>query len=751
MSPWTPRTPPSPPGPRPGLWKAGRAILHCAALLAVILSGGGLRAAVAAPGTGPILSGLTAPGNPLWIGTHMWSIDGSFGFCRVDVDPVTGAPSINGATCDTQAKSPANAVVDPRPIPGWPNTVDRYVYVADVSNKSIGPVRVVWQASSETILAGSGRILNSSLPAGSRNDSVALGPDGDLYLGFKKAPAIVRISTPNQGTSIPVLISQTSDARKGVAVGGLAFITFVDPLDGKTHGDLYMAELGGAGVTAIQAADTCLLPGVTGAIVQCGPATPTPIMSFFPQALNTDGQGRLLISESPTTGVAGLPSTLLRFDPATDTQDVISSTHAPLPDGTTQYKWISGVGLMPDGSLFVGDDPTLGITLGTGRLWKIPAGAAPDALGSPGIPALAPPPAPGAAELAGTPPTVYSWGHQAPNGFIWLPGGLGGHLWVADESGLCRLDTTDATALGPHALNVEACDPGNIGTPASPSLDPQVNPDGTHYLYIPEIDRFSSGVWRVKYNPATETIIQDSVELMVPFADLGAMRPNAALLGPDGNVYVTGKSLAPGFPGAVFRITNPRAPVREQGLVQIGTTSDGKGTNGSMVFVGNDLYLPENNDLGVIKNAVGCTGAAPCTATPVALQNVFFAAALATDGTNVYVANSPGSAAGIVVRYNPATQVETVFATGGRLPAGGTPTTLVRCQFTSPTEACTRSEGSLQDSLLFAPATQEYPFRFILAMYVDPQGNLHFGDDPFSGSRSQRGHSWVIPNVKAIP
>ena len=170
-----------------------------------------------------------------------------------------------------------------------------------------------------------------------------------------------------------------------------------------------------------------------------------------------------------------------------------------------------------------------------------------------------------------------------------------------------------------------------------------------------------------------------------------------------------------------------------------------------MVFVGNDLYLPENNDLGVIRNAVACTAQAPCTATPIALQNVFFAAALATDGTNVYVANSPGSAPGSIVRYNAGTQAETIFATGGQLPAGGTPTTLVRCQYTSATENCARSEGSLQDGLLFAPSAQEYPFRFILAMYVDPQGNLLFGDDPYAGSRAQRGHSWVIPSVATIP
>jgi hypothetical protein len=734
----------------PGVWQARRAVLLAAGMLAASIARGGAPAAIAAPGTGPVLTGLTAPGNPVWIGTHMWIPDGTLGFCRVDT-ATAGSLTIT-ASCDTQAKNPASAVLDPRPIPGWPNTVDRYVYIADASFKALGVMRVVWQASTETIVPGSGEVLaGGSNQTGLRPDAVALGPDGNVYVGFKKNSNLVRITGANTtGTQTVVVISQTSDGRKGVAPGGLAFIPYTDPATGVTHGDLYVAELGGNGVTAVVAADTCSVGGV-----QCGAAEATPLQSFFPQALNTDGTGKLLISESPVTATIGLPSSVLRYDPATDTQDVVTSAHT-LPDGTlTPYRWISGVALLPDGAVYVAEDPSLGLTQSAGKLWQMPSGAPVDALGQPGIPALAPPPAPGAAERAGLPPQVYSWGQQAPNGFIFLPGALGGHLWVADESGLCRLDPTPD---GLHALNVEVCDPGNVGTPATPSLDPRPNPDGTQYLYIPEIDRFSAGVWRAKYDPSTETILPNSVELMAPFADLGKMRPNSALLGPDGTLYVTGKSAGAAAlgetaatPGAVIRIKTPHGPTRQQIAEQIGTTSDGKGTNGSMVFVGNDLYLPENNDLGVIRNAVACTGQAPCTATPIALQNVFFAAALATDGTNVYVANSPGSAPGIVVRYNTATQAETVFATGGQLPVGGTPTTLVRCQYTSAAEDCARSEGSLQDALLFAPSTQEYPFRFILAMYVDPQGNLHFGDDPYAGSRAQRGHSWVIPSVATIP
>jgi hypothetical protein len=129
---------------------------------------------------------------------------------------------------------------------------------------------------------------------------------------------------------------------------------------------------------------------------------------------------------------------------------------------------------------------------------------------------------------------------------------------------------------------------------------------------------------------------------------------------------------------------------------------------------------------------------------------VFFGAAVATDGTNVYVANSPGAAPAVIVRYNTATGRETVIVNGGAIPAGTTATTDVNPNLGgSPLNANVRTAASLQDPYVLTGAP--YPFRFILAMYVDPAGNLYFGDDPFAGSRAQRGHSWIIPSVASLP
>lgn len=684
--------------------------------------------AMAAPGT-LYANGVTGPQGLVWLpgalGGHLWVSDGARGFCRLDAGGAGG--TFNLAACDAQVPSPTQVVEDPRA--NGDGTF--YLYVADRSTNGNGVIRLRFNPATETIVAASSTVLaGGSQQRGLRSNSVAYNPvDNNLYVGFIKSANIVRITTPNAAAQTAVVIGTTADGRKGTS-GGMV----VDSL-----GNLFLSEKAGM-VTSIAAVQQCetVVGGIT---IHCGAAELTAMQSFFPNAIAMDGSGRLLVGEAPATATAGLPASVLRYNVATDVQDVMTSTHPALPDGTTQYKGISALAVAPNGDLYIGDDATLGAAGANGHLWIMPSAAAPDALGAPGLPALAPPP-PAAGPLA----TMVSWGHQAPNGFIFLPGALGGHLWAADESGLCRIDTVS----GVNAINVEICDPGSIGTPASPALDPTTNPDGTRYLYVPEIDRFSAGVWRLKYDPSTETI-QSGPELMVPYAQLGGMRPNAVAYGPDGNLYVTGKSPQPGSPlaGGIFRITGPAGPIRLQQVTRIGSTSDGRGTNGSMAFVGSDLYLPENNDLGVIRSATTCNGA--CTATAVPLVNVFFGAAVATDGANVYVANSPGAAPAIIVRYTPASGRETVLINGGALPAGLTATTNVTPSFGgSPLGANTRTVGSMQDPYLLSPSLV-YPFRFILAMYVDASGNMYFGDDPFAGARAQRGHTWVVPSVASIP
>ena len=226
--------------------------------------------ASAAPGTATV-SAVTTPFNGVWLesadGGHYWSADGN-GLCRIDT--TAGGSTENLATCDVQAKAPTQAVV------GAQNPNGTYfVYVADMSSASAGPVRLVYDPEADS---GQGRIVaNSAVIEGGlntvgffsdangnfRSSSVALGPCAAtvtttpctaLYVGFERSKKIERIDFADQPLAAQAIetISKTNDIRKGVRYGIANFRN----ADGTT--DLYITELGGEGVSVIKDVATCV-------------------------------------------------------------------------------------------------------------------------------------------------------------------------------------------------------------------------------------------------------------------------------------------------------------------------------------------------------------------------------------------------------------------------------------------------------------------------------------------------------------
>jgi hypothetical protein len=550
---------------------------------------------------------------------------------------------------------------------------------------------------------------------------VAVGPvDGKLYVGFISSGEIMRITNPNADLAQQVteLVAVTTDGR-GVK-GGLAFV-------GK---DLYISEIGGSGVTTIPDPSTCNPFGVFGGCQ----ATLTAITSSFPGAIVSDGVDVLYIGDAPTTNT----SSVLRYTISTDTQDVFSTSVPAYVSGfdhvtRTQYASITGLALGPNGDVYVGDDPTAPLTLATppigqGHVWRVTAGSAPDIAGTRGGPAQVPPPP----SLAGT-ASLFSWGQTSPHGVVWIPGALGGHFWVGDHTqGLCRMDTIP-NGSGEFAANWAACDPagGDIGSPGQPVYDAQTN-----FVYVSDNSSKSPGIWRLRFDPATETL--SGPVLMAPGSGLDTLRLDAAALGPDGGLYLGG--LRQGY---IVRINNPRADPADMSVVIIAVTQDQRGINGSIGFIGSDLYLPENGAATVIKNAPACpvqspAGETPCSTTSLPIPGLTFASSIATDGVDkVYVSSSPGGASATVWRYRPSSGAVVVYSTQGKLPEAGSAASTEYCSLT-----CIRPPDP---GTPFGGVTG---FHFTLAMYVDPHnGNLLIADDPLAGARGFHGHIWSVANV----
>jgi hypothetical protein len=155
--------------------------------------------------------------------SHYWTPDHLLGLCRLDPDATSPTGfSINRNSCilfvnGLQIKA-AQVSYDP---------VHSFVYVPDMSSKSQGVVRLHYDPKLDGGKGGmsvfgrttfGGNCFGGNLPWGS-----ALGPDGNLYLSFKRSPNIDRVHNPQsspQCANVEV-VGNASDNKSAFA---LAFL-----------------------------------------------------------------------------------------------------------------------------------------------------------------------------------------------------------------------------------------------------------------------------------------------------------------------------------------------------------------------------------------------------------------------------------------------------------------------------------------------------------------------------------------------
>lgn len=602
--------------------------------LAVVMTASFVMPAYAATGT-LYASGITAPSGTVWMGSSLWISDHLLGFCRLDPQP-SGTYAINQTTCTSLV---APGIVSP----GQPtyDAANKLVYVPDNTGKSRGVWRLTFDPALQTV--GNPVVLAPTAGlGGNRPTATALGPDGSLYVGFIKSGNIVKINNPAGELQTVVSVGQSSDGR---GISGLAF----------AGSDLYLAE--------------------GGAVTKIGPAggkavAVTGIIAGAPTAIASDGVDVLYIAETPT-----IDSTVLRYTISTNTNDILA-TSGRFPDLTiTTFKFVSGLGLDTAGNLYIGDDPSDGVQVLQGHIWSIAAGSVPEVAG-----AGTPPPPPAMKQGV-----LNASGITAPAGGLWLGDQTTGHLWVSDHLlGLCRLDLQLG---GTYAINQNTCNAAAT-SPGQPAYDATKN-----LIYVPDNSANSQGVWRLIYDPVTQTL--GNAVLLAPTAGLGGIRPTTVALGPDGNLYV-------GFikTGDIKRITNPSGT--SQTVETFGKTSDGRGVSG-ITFVGPDLYLAEG---AAVTRITGGGNAVPTFIDALAPT------AIVSDGVNwIFVADTPIANTNIL-RYGLNPNTRDIYANIGVLPDGTTK-----------------------------------PFQFVSGLAVDSMANLYIGDDPSDGTQVLQGHIWTVPGA----
>jgi len=176
-------------------------------------------------------SGITHPRGLLFLQTNWWVSDEQFGFCRIDVNPVTGATSLSHCFHPDATFYPGQTAA------AAPNALGQQnVYVPDASGFSSNIYRLQFtpDATGGTvtptgILAGAGsrkgtKVETVALPTGPSND-------GALYIGYSDEGLVEKITNPATapGAALPV-----GRAFNGIGVISMAF----------QGNDLYLSELG---------------------------------------------------------------------------------------------------------------------------------------------------------------------------------------------------------------------------------------------------------------------------------------------------------------------------------------------------------------------------------------------------------------------------------------------------------------------------------------------------------------------------
>ena len=356
---------------------------------------------VTVPQSGIILNGSAtnpATGRPF---RHFWYGDTANGFCRLDPDVDTpGIHTINQSTCTGFVNAvqfkPGEAAFDPS---------NNNIYTTDIQAGSVGVFRMHFLPTSDSghglvdpinieVLVGSGSNTKqdpggcpmpgnptlSGSPQPKVPDSASLGPDGNLWVSFKLAGALVRVNNPSQPVpttpegcaNFVQVVGTTPDNKKNF---GLAWIDH----------DLYGGD--GFSTWVMHNADTNCLAPQTGNVLCTGANGPSNILSTqtpSPFATQTDqafpGLNGNNIYVANASGVIWIGN-------VNNTQGTAGLTIATQYGGTG-FSFISGLTVDATNPaaevLYVGDDPSNGFSTGTGRWWTVTHAPPPPA--PPGVP-----------------------------------------------------------------------------------------------------------------------------------------------------------------------------------------------------------------------------------------------------------------------------------------------------------------------------------------------------------------------------
>ena len=400
-------------------------------LTAALLASGGV--AIAQQSTTQFASGVNGPqgglvlagtginpasGNPF---RHLWTADPANGLCRLDPDVDTvAAHTINPATClgtvNGAALNPGQLTFDP---------ASNTIYAVDGGGK-LGVFVLHFQPGGDSGHGSMDQANQSTLApacgiAGSQPNATSLGPDGNLYIGFRRSGNIMRVVSPLTNplpcANVQATVIVTGDklTSQMAWVGHTMFLNdsritlIVDAAD-----NCFTPQNGFIACSTLRGFSALLVPQATVVSDQTPSRTDGDDIYFGGSAIGTVSAETGLTQNA----VGGLNSGTFT-SPFGGSGVFFANIGALAVDAFDPVNHV----------MYVGDDPSAGVTAGAGRWFQILSAA----------PAPAPPSAPlNVTATAGNASAFVTWtapgNHQPVTSYTVHTSFAGNGLPVADVS-----------------------------------------------------------------------------------------------------------------------------------------------------------------------------------------------------------------------------------------------------------------------------------------------------------------------------
>jgi hypothetical protein len=310
-------------------------------------------------------TGITHPRGLVFLGSHFWISDEAKGLCRVDATGI-GTASLTNCFKPNATFIPGQVVADAPPVNGTPGQIN--VYVADPSGSLGGIARFVFNPVTET-LSQSGVLSQGrgTIPVG-----LAIGPEGSLYMGPVSGAQVTKISKPATAPSAAAPVAATLN---GQGVQSMVFNGY----------NLHMAENGTPDKNSLSRTGlpTVILNAApdlsrgravefTGySVFVSGSTTRTavpPTDIDVPMALTLGPTAIIPCQTRVSNYPSSLPSLYLggavevdqwSFLCSKDTVWTDQGQLSPLLPFNAPLGNVTALGFAPDGTLGIGDDPSL--------------------------------------------------------------------------------------------------------------------------------------------------------------------------------------------------------------------------------------------------------------------------------------------------------------------------------------------------------------------------------------------------------